>query len=69
MNELTHIPPGMTVLYGGNQLARVPDEITERFRPGDRLLVVQQTGEILHVPNARWEIAGSGGKKSKKYRV
>ena len=55
--ELTELQPGMTVLFGGNRLARVPDEIVERFQPGDRLLVVQHTGEILHAPRREWEIA------------
>src|SRR3712207_9448185 len=64
MNELTHMEPGMPILYGGNKLARVPDEIAERFRPGDRLLVVQRTGEILHVPQAQWEIAASAVRRA-----
>jgi glutamate-5-semialdehyde dehydrogenase len=66
MNELTHIPSGMTVLYGGNRLARVPDEITERFQPGDRLLVVQRTGEVLHVSQAQWEIAAGAVERASR---
>ena len=47
----------MQVLFGGDQLAEVPDEIAAAFAAGDRLLVVGRTGEMLHVPRAQWEIA------------
>ncbi|HET9201023.1 MAG TPA: aldehyde dehydrogenase family protein, partial [Dehalococcoidia bacterium] len=57
MTELHEVRPGMQVLYAGNRLATVPDEVAERFKPGDRLLVVQTTGEVLHVPADQWEIA------------
>src|SRR3712207_5201775 len=51
--ELTALPPGMTLLWGGNRLARVPDEIVAAFRPGDRLVVVQTDGTVLHIPAAQ----------------
>ncbi|MGH2387891.1 MAG: aldehyde dehydrogenase family protein [Chloroflexota bacterium] len=41
----------MQVLFDGNKLARVPDAIVERFRPGDQLLVTR-SGTVLHVPAA-----------------
>jgi glutamate-5-semialdehyde dehydrogenase len=56
-DELTWIEPGTRLLYGGNRWATVSEEIARRFEPGDRLLVVQRTGEILHVPKKQWEIA------------
>jgi glutamate-5-semialdehyde dehydrogenase len=56
-DELTQITPGMRILYGGNRAATVPEEIALRFRSGDRLLVTQSSGEILHVPREQWEIA------------
>lgn len=59
MTELTELESGMLILYGGNKLTSVPEEIAAKFRPGDRLLVVQRTGELLHVPQAQWEIAAS----------
>ena len=53
---LTALPPGLTLLFGGNRLARVPEEIAAAFRPGDRLVVVQTDGDVLHIPAAstRW---------------
>jgi glutamate-5-semialdehyde dehydrogenase len=57
IEPLTTLEPGMRVLFGGDQLTRVPDEIVARFRPGDRLLVLQSTGDVLHLPRAEWEMA------------
>jgi glutamate-5-semialdehyde dehydrogenase len=42
----------MPILYGGDKFAFVPAHIAESFRPGDRLLVVGQSGELLHLPAA-----------------
>lgn len=42
----------MPVLYGGNRLAYVSRDLAARFRPGDRLLVLQQTGDLLLIPAA-----------------
>lgn len=53
---LTGVPRGMQVLFDGNRLARVPDSIADRFRPGDQLLVVGRTGEVLHLPAAIAEV-------------
>jgi glutamate-5-semialdehyde dehydrogenase len=57
--ELTRLTPGMQFLYAGNKLTTVSDELAAGFAPGDRLLIVQRTGEILHVPRKQWEIADS----------
>jgi glutamate-5-semialdehyde dehydrogenase len=56
-NELTQLSPGMPILYGGNRVTRVSDELAAAFGPGDRLIVVQSTGDLLHVPAADHEIA------------
>lgn len=49
---LQALSPGMPVLYGGDKLTRVSDELAASFRPGDRLIVVQTTGDLLHIPAA-----------------
>jgi len=46
------LPAGTRILYGGNRLAEIPEEIAARFREGDRLLVAD--GEVLHVPCDEW---------------
>jgi len=53
---LTEIPRGMQVLFDGNRLAPVPDSIADRFQPGDQLLVIGRTGEVLHLPAAIGEV-------------
>ncbi len=40
----------MAVVYGGDQVAYVSPELAAAFQPGDRLIVVQSTGGLLHVP-------------------
>jgi glutamate-5-semialdehyde dehydrogenase len=49
---LAKLQPGMQVLVDGDKLVRLPDAIVARFQPGDRLLVVSGTGDVLHVPRA-----------------
>ncbi|MGH2351262.1 MAG: aldehyde dehydrogenase family protein [Chloroflexota bacterium] len=40
----------MPILFGGNRVTTVPDAIADAFRPGDRLIVVQASGDVLHIP-------------------
>jgi glutamate-5-semialdehyde dehydrogenase len=59
----------MAILYDGNKLARVPEEIAARFQPGDRLLVVGGTGDVLHVPEATHQlVAGAVDRASAAFQ-
>ena len=49
---LEALPAGMPVLFGGDRMTFVTPELSAAFRPGDRLVVVQDTGDLLHVPAA-----------------
>jgi len=49
---LEALAAGMPVPFGGDRLTFVPSALAEAFRPGDRLVVVQDTGDLLHVPAA-----------------
>jgi glutamate-5-semialdehyde dehydrogenase len=49
---LDHLTPGMPVVFGGDRLTFVPDELAATFTAGDELVVLQDTGELLHVPRA-----------------
>ena len=42
--------PGQAVPFGGDRVAYVSPELAAAFRPGDRLVVVQEAGDLLHVP-------------------
>ncbi len=55
---LTGLTPGMPIVYGGNRVVTVGEDLAAAFRPGDRLVVVQDSGDLLHIPGAEWERAG-----------
>ncbi|MEJ0065135.1 MAG: aldehyde dehydrogenase family protein [Caulobacteraceae bacterium] len=40
-------------------MTRVPEALAAAFRPGDRLIVVQETGDLLHVPAATHALAAA----------
>lgn len=48
--KLTALTAGMPIPYGGDQVALVSAELAQAFQPGDRLVVVQETGALLHIP-------------------
>src|ERR1039458_1395099 len=49
---LEHLTPGMPIPFGGNRVVFVSEALAEVFRPGDRLVVMQDTGALLHIPQA-----------------
>ena len=54
--SLTAVSTGMALVYDGNKLAYVGEDIASRFQPGDQLLVVSGSGDILHLPLAVCEL-------------
>lgn len=56
-DRLTRLAPGMAIPYGGDRVAVVSEELATAFGAGDRLVVVQSTGDLLRIPLADWEIA------------
>jgi glutamate-5-semialdehyde dehydrogenase len=56
-DRLTRLEAGMAVLYGGDKVTHVSPELAEAFQPGDHLIVVQSTGDLLHIPAAAHETA------------
>ncbi len=50
--KLQRLEPGQVIPYGGDRFTRVPAELADAFQPGDRLVVVQETGDLLHIPAA-----------------
>jgi glutamate-5-semialdehyde dehydrogenase len=47
---LSGLAVGQEIPFGGDRVTRVGAELAASFRPGDRLVVVQETGALLHVP-------------------
>lgn len=45
--------------FGGDRFASVDPELANRFVEGDRLVVVQDTGSLIHVPRSVFDIVDS----------
>jgi glutamate-5-semialdehyde dehydrogenase len=50
--RLVALRAGERVFFGGDRFATVDDELAASFVAGDRLVVVQSTGALLHIPAA-----------------
>lgn len=57
--RLESLTAGQPVVYGGNRVTHVSDELAAAFAPGDHLVVVQDTGDLLHIPQAEHHIVES----------
>lgn len=57
VDKLTGLAAGMTIPFGGDQVTTVSAELAEAFEPGDRLVVVQDSGALLHIPAGEAEVA------------
>jgi len=49
---LTRLRAGQEIPFGGDRVVIVDAVLADRFAPGDRLVVVQATGALLHLPAA-----------------
>ena len=56
--KLDKLIAGQAVPYGGDRVAFVDEALAGRFKAGDRLIVMQDSGAMLHVPAAQHAIAG-----------
>jgi glutamate-5-semialdehyde dehydrogenase len=55
--RLDALQTGQPIPYAGDRVARVSAELSTNFRAGDRLVVVQESGDLLHVPADEYRIA------------
>ncbi|MCH1512999.1 MAG: aldehyde dehydrogenase family protein [Acidimicrobiales bacterium] len=55
--DLNSLIEGMPIPFGGNKITYVSPELAEAFVEGDRIIVVQTTGELLHIPASVWEVS------------
>ncbi|MBU3688119.1 MAG: glutamate-5-semialdehyde dehydrogenase [Acidimicrobiales bacterium mtb01] len=51
-DRLTRLEAGQLVPFGGDRVAVVPPELAASFVSGDRLVVVQETGDLIRIPAA-----------------
>ena len=57
MTKLTSLTPGQIIPYGGDKITRVDEALARAFQAGDRLIVVQETGDLLRIPAATHALA------------
>ncbi|MDQ3737778.1 MAG: aldehyde dehydrogenase family protein [Actinomycetota bacterium] len=57
--RLTGLQAGQVIVYGGDRTTTVAAALADAFCAGDRLIVVDRTGDMLHVPAAAHEAATS----------
>lgn len=50
--RLESLVSGQSIVFGGDRVTTVPESLAAAFRAGDRLVVVQTTGDLLHIPQA-----------------
>jgi len=62
-HQLAHLAAGERILVGGDRFVEVSPELAAAFQEGDRLVVVHDTGDLLHIPSAeRHLVAASVGR-------
>jgi glutamate-5-semialdehyde dehydrogenase len=54
--RLTQLDEGQQLVYGGDRVTVVAAELARSFVVGDRLVIVQDTGDLLHIPRAEHEL-------------
>lgn len=56
-SKLTELKAGTPIVFGGNRVLHVDETTAARFRPGDSVIVAEQTEELLLIPAAERDIA------------
>jgi glutamate-5-semialdehyde dehydrogenase len=56
---LQRLEPGQVIVVGGDRFVTVSAELAAAFEPGDRIVVVGESGDLLHIPAAEQEIAAA----------
>lgn len=60
MSEPLHtLTAGERIVFGGNRVTHVSADLAAAFQPGDRLVVVHETGDLLHLPHAQHALAAA----------
>ena len=54
---LSKLSVGQVIPFAGNRWTTVSSSLADSFVQGDRLVVVQETGQLLHIPHAIFELA------------
>lgn len=52
IERLVHLEAGQQIVFGGDRVVTVDSSLADAFKAGDRLVVIQSTGDLLHIPAA-----------------
>jgi len=63
--RLDKLQSGQIIPFGGDRAAQVSDALAAAFKAGDRLIVVQESGDLLHVPAATHDLAAAAVTRAK----
>ncbi|MEY3342060.1 MAG: hypothetical protein RLZZ269_1971 [Actinomycetota bacterium] len=66
MDRLTRLESGQLIPFGGDRVTVVSDELASSFVPGDRLVVVQETGDLIRVPASVSELVQSAVSRARR---
>jgi len=56
VSRLTSLTAGQPIVFGGNRVTHVSNELAAAFVDGDRMVVVQADGALLHIPAAEHQL-------------
>lgn len=56
-DRLTRLEAGMPIVWGGSRVTHVSEDLAAAFADGDELIVVQDDGTLLHIPEPAARIA------------
>ena len=65
-DRLRALEAGMPVIFGGDRITHVSNALAEAFTEGDRLLVLDRTGDLLHIPLAAGDAAAKSVERATK---
>ncbi len=64
IETLRELKAGMPVIFAGDRITYVTQELADAFRPGDRVIVAQDSGDLLHIPSEVLLISSNAVKAS-----
>ncbi|MDG1400181.1 MAG: glutamate-5-semialdehyde dehydrogenase [Candidatus Binatia bacterium] len=65
LQQLEKVTAGERLLVGGDRFATISEELAAAFQPGDSILVVESSGEVLHLPQAERAIADNAVQRAR----
>ncbi|MDH7482730.1 MAG: aldehyde dehydrogenase family protein [Armatimonadota bacterium] len=62
--RITKLEAGMPILVGGDRIAYVSADLAEKYKPGDQLIILRETGDILLIPKEIHDLVTSAVDKA-----